>query len=192
MTLKSHGITTDTPKKIMLGAGVYYKNLRWETSAWTGTPIGATSGGGTINHTPEYLDAELDGATVLVKGAKNKVGETAQMDINLTEFKEGLFVDMLHLEKDTSAGVTGYTKYKSKAMLTDDDYLDNIAFVGLTNDGKNIIVIMNNALCIGALELNPQNKTQSTFTASFACHADLEQDDLMHLPVEYYFPTAEV
>lgn len=163
-----------------------------QDTSWYGSILGATSGGGTVAITPEYLDAELDGATVKVKGAKNIVGWTAQMEINLTEFREGVFVDALHLVKDENAGVTGYVKYTTKAQLNDDDYLENIAFVGLLNDGRNVIVVMNNALCTGAMELEPQNKTQATFAATFECHADFEQEDLMHVPVDVYFPVATV
>ena len=157
-----------------------------------GTILGATSGGGTLSITPEYLDAELDGATVKVKGAKNKVGEAAQMEINLTEIKEGIFVDALHLVKDENAQVTGYVKYVTKAQIDDDDYLENIAFVGLLNDGRRVICIMHNALCTSAMELATANKTQATFAATFECHADFEQEDLMHVPVDVYFPTATV
>ena len=47
MSLKTHGITSETIKKMILGAGVIYKNLKYdaENSDWNGTPLGATSGG---------------------------------------------------------------------------------------------------------------------------------------------------
>lgn len=164
--------------------------VKQETEGWYGQILGATSGGGKLTIEPEYLDAELDGATVLVKGCKNKVGETASMEINFTEVREGVFVDALHLEKDETKEYTGYTAYKTKALLEDKDYLENIAFVGLLNDGRNVICIMENALCTGALELEPKNKTQATYASTFTCHADLLQEDLMHVPVFIYFPTA--
>lgn len=157
-----------------------------------GTILGATSGGGSLNIAQEYLDAELDGATVKVKGAKNKVGETAQMDVNLTEIKEGIFVDTLHLVKSAVQDATDYVKYETKAQIDDDDYFENIAFAGLLNDGRRVIVIMENALCTSALELATANKTQATFSATFECHGDFTQTDLMHLPVKVYFPKATV
>ena len=188
MALKSHAITAETPKNLMFGAGVFYKNLTYTAEAWSGTVVGATSGGGKFNISQEYLDAELDGATVKVKGAKNKVGETATMDMNLTEFTEGVVVDALHLVEDTSESVTGYKKYQTKALLEDDDYLENIAFVGTLNDGRQIIVIMENALCTSAFEVETKNKTQAVYACTFECHGTFEQDDLMHLPVFIYFP----
>lgn len=186
--LKTHGITADTPKSLLFSAGTYYKNLKYETNKWTGEVLGATSGGGKLSITPEYVDAELDGATVAVKGAKFKVGETASIEANFTEVKEGIVVDALHLEEDTSKTVTGYKIYKSKALLTDDDYLENIAFVGTLTDGRQAIVILPNALCTSAFELEGKNKTQATYTCTFECHADIKQGDLYHLPYEIYFP----
>ncbi|MDO4377984.1 MAG: hypothetical protein Q4C64_02375 [Erysipelotrichia bacterium] len=188
--LKTHGITADTPKNLMFSAGTFYKNLEYKTNAWTGTVLGATSGGGKLSITPEYINAELDGATVAVKGAKFKVGETATIEANFTEVMEGRVVDALHLVEDTTATVTGYKVYKSKAILTDDDFLKNVAFVGTLTDGKQVIVILPNALCTSAFELEGKNKTQATYACTFECHADITQDDLYHLPYEIYFPSA--
>ena len=73
--LKSHGITAETPKNLLFSAAVLYKNLKWSETQWQGTVLGATSGGTKVSIAQEYMDAELDGATVKIKGAKNKVGE---------------------------------------------------------------------------------------------------------------------
>lgn len=186
--LKKHGITSATLENLMFSAGVYYKNLKWASNAWTGTPLGATSGGGKLNIEPEYVDAELDGATVAVKGAKQKLGEAGSMEINMTEFAEGLITEALHLEKDSSKTVTGFNVYKTKAALTDDDYLENIAFVGNLVDGRFVIVVMENSICTSALELEPKNKTQATFALTYECTADVSQDDLTVLPIWVYFP----
>lgn len=188
--LKTHGITADTPKNLLFSAGTFYKNLEYKTNAWVGDILGATSGGGKLSITPEYVDAELDGATVAVKGAKFKVGETASIEANFTEIMEGRVVEALHLQEDTTKTVTGYKVFKSKAILDDDDFLKNIAFVGTLTDGRQVIVILPNALCTSAFELEGKNKTQATYTCTFECHADITQDDLYHLPYEIYFPNA--
>lgn len=188
--LKTHGITADTPKNLLFSAGTFYKNLEYKTDAWAGDILGATSGGGKLSITPEYVDAELDGATVAVKGAKFKVGETASIEANFTEIMEGRVVEALHLQEDTTKTVTGYKVFKSKAILDDKDFLKNIAFVGTLTDGRQVIVILPNALCTSAFELEGKNKTQATYTCTFECHADITQDDLYHLPYEIYFPNA--
>ncbi len=191
--LKTHAITEDTPQNLLFSAAVLYKNLVYnETSSeWEGETLGATSGGTKISITPEYADAELDGASVLVRGGKIKTGEAASAEAEVTEFSEGLIADSLHLVEDTDVSVDGYKCYKSKRSLDDDDYLDNIALVGTLVSGKQIIFIMPNALITSAFEVETKNKEQATFAITAECHASFEQDDLEHLPYEIYYPQDE-
>ena len=190
--LKKHGITTETIKKMILGAGVIYKNLNYEKSNtdWSGEPIGATSGGIKFNYESQWLDIEVDGATVLVKGvSKQKVGESASLEGQMTELTEDILVTSLHLVETTSED-TNYTKYVSKENITEDDYLENIAYVGTLSSGKNVIIILPNALCTEAFELETKNAEQSTFAVKFECTADLENDNLNKLDLEIYYPAS--
>lgn len=194
MGLKKHGITTETIENMILGAGVIYKNLKYESASkgWTGTPIGATSGGIKFNYEAKWLEIEVDGATVAVKGiTKQKVGETATLEGQMTEITEDILVTALHLQKSTSED-TNYVKYVSKENITEADYLDNVAYVGTLSNGKNVIIILPNALCIEAFELETKNATQTTFAVKFECTADLEKDNLNKLDLEIYYPTSVV
>lgn len=189
MALKTHGITENTPKEILLGAGAYYKNLKYvEGTGWEGTILGATTGGGKVSITPEYMTIEADGATVKVKGLEKKVGEVATMEINLLEFKEENLLQALHMVEDTAKNVEGYKVYKSQRDINDADYLENVAYVGTLTSGEQVIVIFENAIIEGAMELEPKNKEVSSMTITAECTASFEQDDLEHLPYYIYFP----
>lgn len=190
MALKKHGITTETIKKMVLGAGVIYKNLKYADGEWSGTVLGATSGGIKFNWEATWLDIEVDGATVLVKGvSKQKVGESASLEGQMTELTEDILVTALHLEEATSDD-SNYTKYISKENVTEeDDYLDNVAYVGTLSNGQNIIIILPNAICTEAFELETKNAEQTTFSVKFECTADLENDTLNKLDIELYYPT---
>lgn len=193
MSLKKHGITSETIKKMILGAGVIYKNLKYSktgTPGWTGEPIGATSGGIKFTYESQWLDIDVDGATVLVKGvSKQKVGESASIEGQMTELTEDILINSLHLVASTSED-TDYTKYVSKENITDDDYLENVAYVGTLSGGENVIIILPNALCTQAFELETKNAEQSTFAVKFECTADLENDTLNKLDIEIYYPKA--
>lgn len=194
MGLKKHGITSETIENMILGAGVIYKGLKYESSdkGWTGTPIGATSGGIKFNYEAQWLEIEVDGATVAVKGVtKQKVGETATLEGQMTEITEDILVSALHLQKSTSED-TNYVKYVSKENISEDDYLENVAYVGTLSSGKNVIIILPNALCTEAFELETKNATQTTFAIKFECTADLEKDNLNKLDLEIYYPTSVV
>lgn len=192
MGLKKHGITSETIKNMILGAGVIYKNLTYTATGWSGTVLGATSGGIKFNYESQWLDIEVDGATVLVKGvSKQKVGESATLEGQMTELTEDVLVNALHLVKDTSED-TDYVKYITKENVTEDDYLENISYVGTLSNGKNVIIIMPNAICTEAFEMETKNAEQSTFAVKFECTADLENDQLNKLDLQIYYPTATV
>ena len=128
MALKKHGITTETVSNMVLGAGVIYKNLAYASSEWTGEVIGATSGGITFHHEINWLEIEVDGATVLVKGvSRQKVGEAAYLEGQLTEVTPFALTKAMHLVEDTENSVTGYKKYVSQSSgALEDDYIDNV------------------------------------------------------------------
>lgn len=187
---KSSGITENTPKNILFGAGTIHKGLKFSTSAWNFAEslICATSGGSKVSIVPEFADVEVDGALVKVKGLKVKTGEAASMDINPVELTPDIMKMSLIGDSKTSETATGYDEITSRARIQEGDYLENIAFVGKTIEGTPIIFIMDNALCTSGFETEPKNKEAAVPTLTFECHADL-QGDLEKLPWHIYYPT---
>lgn len=184
------GVTTGTPKNILFGAGTVHKNLKYNSSAKTWnfeeSIIGATSGGSKLSIVPEFVDVEADGALVVVKGLKVKTGETAEMELNLLELTKDIIKSAI-IGKDGTSSDTNYDLIESKADIEEGDYLENIAFVGKKLDGKNIIVIMDNALCTSGFESEGKNKEAGVGKYTFVCHADLESE-LDTLPYHIYYP----
>lgn len=189
-----HGVTASTPKNIMFGAGTIHKNLTYtagtggSAGSWNfnDSIIGATQGGSKITIEPEFTDIDVDGALVLVKGLKVKTGETAKMEINFLELTKDIIKDAIIGQNGTSSD-SNFDLIESKASLADGDYYDNIAFVGKILDGRNIIVIMDNALCTSGFEAEGKNKTEAVGKYTFECHADLT-GDLDTLPYHIYYP----
>ncbi|MBQ3969891.1 MAG: hypothetical protein II685_05355 [Clostridia bacterium] len=191
MALKKHGITSQTVENLILGAGTIYKNLTYASNEWTGTVLGATSGGIKFHYEAQWLDIEVDGATVLVKGiSKQKVGESATLEGQMTELTEDILVTALHLEQASTSEDTTYNKYVSKSNIDSSDYLTNIAYVGTLSNGKNVIIILPNALCTEAFEIETKNAEQTTFSVKFECTADLTNDTLDKLDIKIYYPKA--
>ena len=191
--LKKSGITAQTPKSLLLGAGTIYKNLAWNstTNIWEGSVFGATSGGNKFKFEPNIITIEVDGATVDTKGLTQKQGDTCQLDINLVEITPARLKRAM-IGEEVSSEATGFTKIKSKSVLSDEDYIDNIAFVGFTSEDKPIIIIMENALCTSGLELSGKNKENTVIPLTFKPYADFGEDASQDtLPVNIYYPTAE-
>lgn len=188
-TMGKHGITTATPDNILLGAGTYHRNLKFADGAWTGTCIGATSGGGKVSIEGEYLDIELDGALVLVKGLTVKVGGKASIEASMAELS-GENIKMATNFTEGESDAEGYAMYVDKPNISDGDYIENFGFVGKTANGKkDIIVIFEYALCKSAFELEGKNKENSVLKLVLDAYAE-NDGDLDTLPVKIYYPTA--
>lgn len=188
MSIGKHGITAESAKNILFGAGTFHKNLKYEGNKWSGTCVGATNGGGKISIQGEYQDLELDGALVKFKGQTVKVGGSANMELNITE----LSADSIKLAgnfKEGESDADGYAMFVDKPNIEEGDYLENFGFVGKTANGaKDIVVIFNYALCTSAFEIEAKHKGQNVLKVTLEAYADCA-GDLDTLPVRIYYPT---
>lgn len=185
------GVSKNTPKNILFGAGTIHKGLKYTTGAWNmdESIVGATSGGSKLSIVPEVTNIEVDGALVKTKGLAVKTGETATMEINFIELTEDLIKASTLGKTGTSEDTTDYNVIVPKADIEEGDYWENIAFVGKTVEGKNIIAILENALCTSGFEQEGKNKEGSIGKYTFESHAELT-GDLETLPWKIYYPKA--
>lgn len=191
MGLAKHGITPDTPSNIPLGAGTWFKGLKYEETGWTGTVLGATSGGSSIKITPEVLDIEIDGALALAKGLAVMQGGTGEAEVNFAEINEDI-LKMTTLGKVLSAEDEGYVEgfscIQTKNAIEEGDYIENLGFVGHTADNsKQIIVIMDYALCKSGFQMDPKDKENATVKATFTAYGGIDTD-LDKVPIRIYYP----
>ena len=187
-----NGITANTPKHILFGAGTIHKGLKY-SSTWNfeESLVGATNGGSKLSIVPELYDVPLDGANVAVKGLKVKTGETATMEVNFAELTEDI-IKAATIGKTGTATDSTYNLIESKADIAVGDYWENVAFVGKTLEGKNIIAILENALITSGLETEGKNKESAVGTYTFTCHAAADADSFDTLPWKIYYPKATV
>jgi hypothetical protein len=183
-----NGVTESTPKQILFGAGTIHKGLKYEGSTWNfaNSLMGATSGGSKLSIIPEVTPIEVDGALVPVKGLNVKTGEKASLEVNFIE----LTPDIIKAAAIAEAGTSDDTKYDvivPKANIAEGDYFENIAFVGKLMDGRNVIAILENALCTSGFEQEGKNKEGAIGKYTFECHAELDSD-LDVLPWRIYYP----
>lgn len=193
MIIGKHAVTTNTPGNILLGAGTYHKGLKWDTSskAWTGTVLGATSGGGKISIAGELMDLEVDGMLVKTKGMTIKQGGTASAEVSFAELSNSV-LKMGTLFEEGESDAEGFTMLKDKARITEGDYIDGFGFVGFTADGsKQIVVIFESALCTSGLEIESKNKEQSVVKLTLEAVAE-NAGNLDTLPVKIYYPEVPV
>lgn len=183
-----HSVTEGTPSNILLGAGTYHRGLTFSGNAWSGTVLGATSGGGKISIKGEFIDLDIDGALVKFKGQTVKVGGTASAEVNFVELSNDV-LKMGTLFKEGTSNADGFTMLQDKAHIEEGDYIDNFGFVGYTADGsKQIIVIFESAICTSGIEIEGKNKEQSVVKLTLDAVAE-NTGNLDVLPVKIYYPT---
>jgi hypothetical protein len=189
---KSSGITEKTPKTVVLGAGTIHKGLNFEQDAWNFAEslLCATSGGSKVSIVPEFYDVPVDGALVKVKGLFAKVGETATLEINPIELTPEILNMAVIANTAESETATGYTEMTSRAVINEGDYVENLAYVGKTIEGKPIIIKFDWAICTSGLELEGKNKEAAVPKFTFECVADLSPE-ADTLPWHIYYPTEE-
>ena len=153
------GVSANTPKKILFGAGTIHKGLKFANGEWNfdESIVGATSGGSKLSIVPEITKVEVDGALVAVKGLDVKTGETATMEVNFLELTKDIIMAAT-FAKELESEDAEYDLIESKANIEVGDYWENIAFVGTTLEGKNVIAILDNALCTSGFESEGKNK----------------------------------
>lgn len=194
MALVKHGITASTPSNIPLGAGTWFKNLAYAEGGWAGTVLGATSGGSSIKITPEVLDIEIDGAMALAKGLAVMQGGTGEAEVNFAEInKDILKMTTLGeiLTEESEGYVAGFDCIQTKNAIVEGDYVENLGFVGYTADqSKQIIVIMDYALCKSGFQIDPKNKENSVIKATFTAYGGIDTD-LDRVPIRIYYPTEQ-
>ena len=182
------GVTANTPKNILFGAGTIHKGLKYTGNAWNfeESIVGATSGGSKLSIIPEITNIEVDGVNVKAKGLSVKTGETASMEVNFVELTTDIITAATFGTVGTSEDTT-YDVIVSKHNIVEGDFWENIAFVGKTLEGKNIIAILDNALCTSGFEQEGKSKEGTIGKYTFECHANLSSD-MDTLPWKIYYP----
>ena len=191
MRAGNNGITAETVNNIQFGAGTIHKGLKYTNeTGWNfeESCVGATKGGSSVKIEPEFYTVQPDGSSVAVKNFKRKVGEKATMDVNLLELNPDIIKASVIGRDDLLDGITGMSLIASKDSIEEGDYWENIAFVGETLDGKNIIVILPNALCTSGLSIEGKSGEESVGKFTFECHGDAN-NSLTTLPYKIYYPT---
>lgn len=178
------------PATEFLGAGAVYFN--WGET--TETKVGVTKGGSEFTDNAEYREREADGDYAPVKNHRSLVKLTPTLTINALKINVGNFLKFYAGMVEDSTTVTGSTRlYRTKDLSS--SYLTNVAFVGQNREGKNIAVVLQNALGDGAFALPATPKEEEIVpVVQFVAHVDsaFDPDDETTYPYYIEFDTSQV
>jgi len=190
------GFTENTPKHLILDAGAFFKNYdlkadTFETAVTAGKLIGATKGGGEYSAVPTIRQIEVDGVKGRAKGLEVLDAWDVYIKANILEVTKDTIKAALcaaEVDEDTSEK---YMIIKGRNRITEDDYIDNVTWVGtLSGSDEPAIIQVKNALNTDGLKLATQDKSEGVVAATFYGH--YEATALDEPPFEIYYPKVEI
>lgn len=182
MTVVKHGVSSDTPDRILIDAGAVYTG--WTDVATPGTLLGATRGGNVFELTRTIRRIDPDGAKGPVKGFRRIEEVIATLTVNLMEITEANLLKAL-------AGSSAVANVITGAEIDDADYIDKVAIVGTITgfDGTTapIVCVLSNVLVDGPFTLNLNPKDEAVLQLVFTAH--YLDSDLDTEPWEITYPS---
>ena len=195
MALKKTGYTSTTAKNYVINAATVYTGVTYdESTGFTGTLHGATSGGVTLTIEQNYRDIEVDGTShTKVKGNKVMESATAMVVTNIKEITAETIRKSLNGKLETADEAdapTGYKVITTKRYIEDADYTNNMAVVGtLSGTNEPVIAILDNVLCTSGLELATEDNGEAIIEQTYEAHASVEQLLADEFPWRILYPT---
>lgn len=169
----THGITTETVKNFMVGAGAVFINFGLEDERI----LGATSGGNTFSIEQDVREAEPDGRPGPVKGMRDIVEVRPRLSVSLMEmsaanFKMAIAGSEIRPYPDPTAA-THDEIFRNRQLNWDTDYIKNIALVGKIKGSEQPAVFMiENGLQDENIELGTEDREEAVLEVTFTGHFD--------------------
>lgn len=186
------GFTAETPKRLAFDAGAFYRGYVVGTdtpSTATAKLLGATRDGGTFNAVPELRDVPVDGVKGRVQGMKVLEAWDVNMTTSLLEVKPESLT--LALGSSTVDTVTDedYDIIEGKHDITDEDYIDNLTYIGkISGSNLPIIIQIFNVFNSNGLSFTRQDKNEAVIALELQAH--YAADELDSPPFKIYYPKA--
>src|SRR5690625_4252788 len=190
MTVSTVGVTKQTAEHMLLDAGAIDKELKQVDGEWTGTALGATSGGNEFVVEITQRQPEIDGIKTRIKGLSFVEEHESHLVVNLKELTaENIKLAIGPADIDESD--TDFDIITGRTTIKDVDYLENIAYVGrLSGSQKPVIIILKNVLSAEGFTLGSEDNNEAVIPITFNSYADFEDAQAGKTAYEIYWPKA--
>ena len=181
MTVSTTGLTAETPNRLLLDAGAFYKNYG-EVSGEA--CLGATQGGGEFNYIQKIRQIEVDGVKGAVKGLQQVESTEITLKANLLEVTTTNLAMAINGTVDTTG--LEYDTIKGKTTIELADYITNIAWVGrLSGSLTPVVIILKNALNTSGLKLKQEDNKEGTIPMEFSAYFDPATPTVIPFEIRY-------
>ena len=193
-----NGFTSGTMKKRLLDAGACFKNYdltkTYAENRAAGKLICATQGGGSFSVVPAARQVAVDGVATYTKGTEEIDEWTAELNLKLLENDANIAAMCLgaaSVEKTSGANQpTGYLRVHPKATFGDEDYLENVVWVGRwAGDKKPVLIVLYNALSLGGLSWTLEDKKEVITECKLTAHYGApDENGTQEAPFDIFYP----
>lgn len=188
MTIRKTGVTSESAKNYVIGAGIVGYNFKWSstTKAFDFESFGATSGGTAIGLTTTLRQMEIDGVLSTPAGGDMIEETEGTMEINLLEATLDNIKRLIIAEDvkgDGTSMPTEATGVRPKGRVGMEDYIKDLVHISPLSDGGFLVIKFDYAIVTEGLEFNPQDGEDNIITATFAARTNPNIIDEASLPV---------
>lgn len=196
-----NGITTQTTKKLQLGASAVFKNFVVGTDTYAsaktaGKCLGATRGGVNFRVENTIEQIEVDGAGGRVKGLGQITEIAASAAFSLVEMTaENLALSLsAAVVTDTGEEIPeGYSEITGTYELAEEDFIENITIIGcISGTDTPIIIQLLNGFNEDGLNIQTGDEGSGVLPVTVYAYNDLDEfmEDDVKPPYRIYYPTA--
>lgn len=165
MTVAKHGVSSNTPGRMLLDAGVIYTG--YTSVGSPGTLLGATKDGAVFEVNRTFRDTRPDGSKGPVKGFRRIEECAATLTVNLLEITEANLLTALAGAAASSHVITG-------AEIDDADYISKVALLvpvsGFDPATKPLELVLSNVLVDGPLSIEAKPQNEAVLKLVFKAH----------------------
>lgn len=194
MALAQTGLTANTPKNLIIDAATIFTDFKYEAAGgFSGTSLGATSGGVKVAIEVPKRKIEVDGAAIMdVKGLLAVESGKCVITAPLKEFTAANLARSINGEiKDALAteAPAGYKKVTSRRYIDDAAYTASVGVVGrLAGTGEPVIFVAHNVIATNSMELDFKDGEEAVIEQELTAHASIDQVNAGVFPWEVFFP----
>ncbi|MFA5378767.1 MAG: hypothetical protein WC455_23650 [Dehalococcoidia bacterium] len=176
-------LTAATFNNLGFDAGILLKNFDYSSATDAGdlatlvaaakaagtTLLGATKGGLNVSDIPTYFNPDIDGMRGPIKSARYIIDRLIKSSGTLVELRSATLKDIIAAADAATVG--DITTITPRADLEDDDYIDNLVWIGdVPGDGGLVLVEFDNALNTNGLTITIPKNDNATFPFEFTAH----------------------
>lgn len=204
------GLRTETPYNLVLDAGVVYKNINMtmlrnglstaytdaisSSNTWTDpngvtvtpTKLGATKGGTAVDCGKKERPVEFDSRRTNVKGLTRTDDIMPTLKTRLLEVGDYNTLAYI-LGSQTTTDWTTYKELVPTLVISDSDYLGNIAIVApVAGSSLPMVVVLENAKVINPQAFDMKDKDELAVEVTFTGHSLASNQ--YNIPIHFFVP----